>query len=63
MTTELKAVDWQALSKDERIALCRRLADEAQREHLLAGSELEGNSREDLASQWRMLAAEIALSK
>ncbi len=57
MTTELKAGEWQALTKDERISLCRRLAEEAQKEARSAGSEFE-----DLASRWRMLAAEIEIA-
>jgi hypothetical protein len=60
MTVELKAGEWHALTKGERIALCRRLAEEAQKDHS-AGSEL-APSWADLASQWRMLAAEIERS-
>jgi len=60
MTMELKADEWQALTKDERIAVCRRLAEEAQKDHP-AGSEF-APSGADLASRWRMLAAEIERS-
>ena len=60
MNVELKIDEWQALTKDQRIALCRRLAEEAQKDHL-AGSEL-APSGADLASQWRMLAVEIERS-
>jgi hypothetical protein len=61
MSAELKAGDWQALTKNERIALCRRLAEEAQK-HSSSGSEL-GRKWDGLASRWRMLAAEIEQSR
>jgi hypothetical protein len=60
MNLEFTAAEWRALTKDERIALCRRLAEEAQRDHS-AGPE-SAPSRAHLASQWLMLAAEIERS-
>jgi len=59
MTRELQPGEWDALTKIERVALCRRSADEARREAHLQGPGPQG----DLASQWQMLAVEIERSR
>ena len=62
MSKEITASEWAALTRDERVALCRRLAEEAETSAKSAEPKLQqGYNR--VAAGWQMLAAEVALSR
>jgi hypothetical protein len=62
MSKEITASQWVALTRGERIALCRRLAEEAETSAKSAEPKFQQGYNE-VAGGWQMLAAEVALSR
>lgn len=62
MNKEFTPSEWVALTRDERVALCRRLAEEAETSAKSAEPKFQQGYNE-VAAGWQKLAAEVALSR
>ncbi len=62
MNKEFAPSEWVTLTRDERVALCRGLAEEAETSAKSAEPRFQQGYRA-LAAGWEMLAAEIVLSR